>query len=53
MGTWVGWLGDMDSLSSASRKAAPGAAFFFFYSISSEYQIGGINLPNIFEVIRV
>jgi len=30
-----------------------GAAFFFFYSISSEYQIERINPPKFFEGIKV
>jgi hypothetical protein len=38
---------------SETEKAAPGAAFFFFYSISSGYHMERINRPNIIEGIRV
>jgi hypothetical protein len=31
-----------------TEKAARGGLFFFFYSISSEYQVERINLPNFF-----
>jgi hypothetical protein len=43
----------MAFLSPEMEKAAHEAAFFFFYSISSEYQIERINPPNIFESIVV
>jgi hypothetical protein len=41
------------SLLCRSRKASPERGFFFFYPISSEYQIERINTPNIIEGIRV
>jgi hypothetical protein len=35
------------------QKSLPGwAGFFFFYSISSEYQIERINAPKLFEGIK-
>src|SRR5580700_12108367 len=36
-----------------NRKGRPRAAFFFFYSITSEYQIERINWPKYIEGIRV
>ena len=49
-----GWLGSGHGLSPLqNRKDRPEAAFFFFYSISSEYQIESINRPSIFEGIRM
>jgi hypothetical protein len=35
------------------QKSLAGARLFFFYPISSEYQIERINTPNIIEGIRV
>jgi len=53
MSTRVCWVGGMGSLSSPEQKSRPKAAFFFFYPISSGYQIERRNRPNIFEGIRV
>jgi hypothetical protein len=54
-GVTRGWLGSRHGPSPLSEtgKGRPKAAFFFFYSISSEYQIERINRPNIIEGIRV
>jgi hypothetical protein len=40
-------------LAKRRSSAGLGGAFFFFYSISSEYQVESINRPNLFEGIRV
>ena len=53
MSTRICWVGGMGSLSSPEQKSRPKAAFFFFYPISSGYQIERRNRPNIFEGIRV
>jgi hypothetical protein len=60
IGAWVGKKGgacrDGKPLGcSPQRKslAGLGEAFFFFYPISSEYQIERINRPNMIEGIRV
>jgi len=41
------------AVSSPKQKRPPGGGLFFFYSISSEYQIESINRPSIFEGIRM
>jgi hypothetical protein len=57
-GVTRGWVGSRHGLSLGISSLGNGkrplvAAFFFFYSISSEYQIERRNLPKLFEGIRV
>jgi len=52
-GQAAGLWQDSHGIPPGTEKAALGAAFFFFYSISSEYQIERINPPNIIEHIVV
>jgi hypothetical protein len=47
--TGLGWVRGMGSLLSETEKPRGRRGFFFFYSISSEYQAGGIKLPTFFE----
>jgi hypothetical protein len=51
--TGVRWVGGMGSLSSQKQKSRLKGGSFFFYSISSGYQVERRNRPNIFESIRV
>jgi hypothetical protein len=53
MSTRVCWVGGMGSLSSQKQKSRLKGGSFFFYSISSGYQVERRNRPNIFESIRV
>jgi hypothetical protein len=52
-GQAAGLWQDSHGIPPGTEKAALGAANFFFYSISSEYQIERINPPNIIEHIVV